>query len=370
MTVSHPEQQLASVVIPEEILADVAARAHSIDTGKQTTRDLLSTLTAIGLADLAVAPSDTGLVDQAAVLEALAANSLSVAFSLWCHRMCLEYLTLASSEATQPLLASLRTADRVGSSALAPAFKYLAGHDDLGLYLRRDAEGQLKLSGHLGWATNLFDDAVIFAAAHGPAEAPDPVIVAFPVTAPGVQRGPELELLALRGTASTSVTLNEVTINNDQILTQDLGNFLTRARPVLSLLQASFCLGVATESYRQTRIQLPDVPQVIASEFDDLTDRLVRVKQQFVELAPAVGSKYPPTADDILATRLEAGVLAKELTRVETLIAGSRAFVITSDVNRRYREATFIPLQAPSELQLRSELANSSASVSHQHLPN
>lgn len=364
MTISPAEQRLADVDIPETLLTDTATHAHSMDTGARTTRAVLSHLAASGLSDLGVAGNDRGsLLHQAAVIERLAEESLSTAFSLWCHRMCVEYLSLTGGRFADEVLPTLRAGEIIGSSAMAPGFKHATGLGDLGLHIHRDTTGQLRLSGRLGWASNLFSDAIVFAAAYGPSQhatthqAQHPVIVGFPVSSEGVTVGPDLELLALRGTASTSLTLDNVPLQDFQILTQDFGSFVQRARPILSLLQASFCIGLTTASYRQLRTNLSGVNHVFQEDVSQLAGRLVTVKQRFVELAHEIGTPDSPAPRDLLAMRLEAGVLARQMTRLETMTAGSTGFVTTSDVNRRYREATFIPLQAPSEAQLRWELS-------------
>lgn len=358
-----PEQRLIDIAIPEALLSVVAAHAHDIDCGDQTTRQVLSDVATAGLADLGARSDETTLLEQAAVIEALAEQSFSTAFSLWCHRMCIEYLCIARGAYADELLPKLAAGQLVGSSAMAPGFKYAAGLGELSLRVHYAANGQPSLSGRLAWASNLFADTILFAPAYGPSTTSAPVIVALPVSSEGVQVGPELDLLALRGTASTSVTMDNVPLRQEQILTEDFDTFLGSARPVLSLLQASFCLGLATESYRQTRAQVAGLNAVFAPELEQLADKLGQVKQQFVELATALGTGDAPAAARLLGVRLEAGMLAKELTRLETMTAGSRGFITTSAVNRRYREATFIPLQAPSEAQLRAELAGIDANV-------
>jgi alkylation response protein AidB-like acyl-CoA dehydrogenase len=358
MTPTDPEQPLTDLALPQDLVSSVKANAHAIDSGEQTTQAHLSDIAAVGFAELGVGQSGGSLLEQATVIEALAEQSLSIAFSLWCHRMGLEYVAHTSAQDGDALLAKLRTTELIGSSAMAPGFQYAAGLGDLSLRVERDTTGQLRVSGHLGWASNLFDNAVIFAPAYGLHNAA-PVVVAVPVSAEGVKIGPKLDLLALRGTASTSVAMSNVAIEDEQILSTELKVFLGRARPVLSLLQASFCLGLATESYRNTRTKLSGAKQVFETEVQLLADRLAQVKQQVVELASMMSVDGVPKPQQLLATRLEAGVLAKELTRLEVIAAGSQGFVTTSDANRRYREGTFIPLQAPSEAQLRWELGQS-----------
>jgi alkylation response protein AidB-like acyl-CoA dehydrogenase len=360
MTITHPGQRLANVDVPETLLSDLAAHAHDLDAGNHTTREIITETAAAGLVDLGVSPNRTTLLEQAGVIETLAEKSLSAAFSLWCHRMCLEYLTMADGNYAKQLLKDLRAGTQVGSSAMASGFQFAAGLGDLSLRIESDSRGQLRLSGQLVWASNLFDDAVVFAAAKGPSPTSAPAVVAFPVSADGVEIGSELDLLALRGTASTSVTLNAVPIAENQVLIDDFAAFIGRARPVLSVLQASFCLGLASESYRHITRKLSGVRKVYEPELDSLAHRLVQVKKTFAESVPKIGTSQPPAAAHVLAARLEAGVLAKELTRLEAVAAGSQGFIATTDVNRRYREGTFIPIQAPSEAQLRWELAQAS----------
>lgn len=361
--ISHPEQRLTHVSIPEQLLTYAASHAHRIDAGEETTREALALVGAAGLADVGAAPKHHGsLLQQATVIEQFAEKSLSIAFSLWCHRMCIEYLSFLGGPCAREWLPKFRAGEAVGSSAMAPAFRYAAGLGDLGLHISRDASGQLRLSGRLGWASNLFSDAIIFAAAKltpdqaDTVESATPVIVAVPLASEGIEIGPELELLALRGTASTSVQLHNVPLSDEQIMTRDFDAFLQRARPVLSVLQASFCFGLASESFRHAQPRLVGVNQVFETEVHQLADRLVKAKQDFIDILPRIDSENPPVPSELLPIRLEAGVLAKQLTTLETMLSGSQGFVTTSDVNRRYREATFIPLQAPSEAQLRWEL--------------
>ncbi|GAA4474581.1 hypothetical protein GCM10023190_08720 [Enteractinococcus fodinae] len=350
MTSPQAQQRLTNVTISDTLLSAVASNAAAIDLGQQTTRQYLSDLAAAGLADLGADPDHGSLLEQAAVIERLAEKSLSTAFSLWCHRMCIAYLRDAKEGYAHKLQTKLRSGKLIGSSAMASGFQYAAGLGDLSLRVHRDTSGTLRLTGHLGWA--------FFAPAYGPSESLDPVVVAFPVCADGVEVGPELDLLALRGTASTSVAVTDVVLPEEQILTTDLTAFLGRARPVLSVLQASFCVGLASESYRHLRTQLTGVKQTFTAEFEHVANRLAQVKHQLVELLSMLDTGQPPAIQRLIAARLEAGVVATELTRLETITAGSRGFVTTSAVNRRSREATFIPLQAPTEAQLRTELAS------------
>lgn len=363
MTTGASEATLAQVEISQTLRTWTADNAQRIDSGDITAREALPQLADESLLDIG-APLNThgGLVKQAAVLQTLALHSLSVPFGLWGHRMAIEFLELAGGSYAQSVLPGLRVGTTPGASAMAAGYKSLTGAGGLDLRLTRARDGTLHLSGRIGWASNLYEDAIAIAPAYGP-DITDRhgiqggVIVAFPLNAPGVEIGPQLEILAMRGTASTYVTLQDVEISSDQILTRDFATFLQQTRPTLSILQASLCLGLATAAYENALHNATGFNDIVFNEIQDHGDPLVSVKRQLRQLASHVGTDQPPNPRDVVALRLQSGQLALALATLELKTAGGQGFIVTSDTNRRYREATFIPLQAPSEAQLRWELA-------------
>lgn len=364
MSVITCENPLAEVSIPEDLLRRAADSAGAVDAGEAHAREVFPALAAAGLLDLG-APANSGgrLLEQAAVVEALGQRSLSAAFALWGHRMSIEYLAAAGGEYAEQMLPGLRSGEVPGVSGMASAFKTYAGAGHLDLTLDRDEEGGLRLSGRLPWASNLYPDAVVISAAYGPADDLDAegqrkrVIVAFPLAAEGVEAGRDLNLLALQGTASTYVVLDGVPLAQAQILTEDFEGFMTRCRPTFAVLQSSFCLGLATVCFCQARANLPGLNEVFFEDFRRLGDELGEAKAQLADYARRVAGPNPAQRRDVLALRLEAGRLAVALSALEIKTAGGKGFIADSGPNRRFREAAFIPVQSPSEAQLRWELA-------------
>lgn len=60
---------------------------------------------------------------------------------------------------------------------------------------------------------------------------------------------------------------------------------------------------------------------------------------------------------DLVAFRLEGSNIAVAATRLEAMLRGGAGYAASSATNRRFREAAFLPIQSPSEGQLRWELA-------------
>lgn len=355
--------ELATIEIPEWVTRWAFENANLLDTGETEVCDVLPRLAAVGLADRG-APSNCkgGLIEQAGIIERLAQCSFSMAFSLWGHRMVIEFLAMAGGDFVERMLPRLRAGTTLGASAMAPGYKALAGIGDLGLRVTKGEDGKLRLNGRISWATNLYPDALVIAPAYGPRTPADAkgaaggVVVAFALSGTGITIGPKLDLLAMRGTASTYVELNDVPLHADQILSTEFMPFLQRTRPTLSILQASFCLGLATTSYEHAIQNATGINAFFAAEIKDQGRKLVETKKRLIELAEQIGTATPPQPKDILTMRLNAGQLGVTLALLELKTSGGRGFVTTSDTNRRYRESTFIPLQSPSEAQLRWEI--------------
>ena len=363
MKLDRLDPSLCVVDIPLELSTWVAENAQAIDAGETEVREALTRIAAADLTDLGAPLNQNGqLQNQASVIELLARGSFSAAFALWGHRMVIEFLTLAGGDFAATVLPSLRAGITPGASAVAPGYKALAGAGNLGLRISRDDHGQLRLSGRIAWASNLYSDALVVVPAYGPDAPADAtghdggIIVAVPLDNSGVTIGPAIELLAMRGTASTYVELDHVPISQDQILSTEFVPFLQRTRPTLSILQASFCLGLASTSYEQAVANATGVNTAFRDEIEQQGHKLAETKQQLFEIAQRVGTTTPPRPVDVLTMRLHAGQVAVELAALELKSSGGQGFITSSEANRRYRESTFIPLQSPSEAQLRWEI--------------
>src|SRR5699024_10526635 len=113
------------------------------------------------------------------------------------------------------------------------------------------------------------------------------------------------------------VTLHDVKIRPDQILTSDFSTSLKQTRPTPSILQASLCFGLATAAHEQALHNATGFNKVLLAEIQDHGEQLAMTKQQLVQLASRVGTDQPPNPRDVLALRLKAGQLAGQLSTLE-----------------------------------------------------
>ncbi|WP_243788524.1 acyl-CoA dehydrogenase family protein [Saccharopolyspora gloriosae] len=331
------------------------ARAGDLDQGGCDVRPGLGFLGERGLLGLGAPDNaDDELATMLLVVEDVAASCMSSGFSLWAQRMVIEYLERGRAGAgpdREP--AALRSGSRIGVTAMAPAMKHVAGLEPVPVIAER-TDGGVRLNGPIRWASNLFEDALVVV----PARFADGggLIAVLRVDDPGVTVRSAPELLALGGTRSSSATLTQVEVPAGNVLSEDLTGFVRSVRPTFLLVQSAFCAGLAGASRRCSAELLDGLNAEFREDFDELASRHDSVRARLFDFARA---PHRPSPADLLRLRLDAARVAGTATKLESTLIGGRGYVATSATSRRLREAAFLPIQAPTEGQLRWELSRS-----------
>lgn len=296
-----------------------------------------------------------GLACIARTIASVAWVDLSLAFSLWSHRMVLEYVHAAEHVSPGDLAQRLARAERVGSSALASGMAHHVSGAALPITSKEES-GRIELTGKVRWASNLFEEGFLLITAvarHGRS----PQIVALPAGAPGFTIDPFPSLLELQATRSASLTLSGVRLEPGALLDSDFDAFIRRVRPSFLLLQASFCWGLAARSLHEAARRLTGpIQEVFAPEHRALVVELSRIEAVLERLASALDMAPSPIVEWVLV-RLQAAQLAGAATRLESKLVGGSGFTTESATARRLREAAFLPIQSPTEGQLLWELS-------------
>ncbi len=184
----------------------------------------------------------------------------------------------------------------------------------------------------------------------------DKLIVALPLTTPGVTVGNRFKLLAMDSTASSYLELNDAYITSEQVLSTDFDGFLDAVRPTFLVLQSAMCLGLAKTAMAQCKLGLTGVNSVFSSDVDLIAGKLALAEKTLASLTSAIGGMQPPNNKELLALRLTAAEIASACAALEIRTAGGKGYASRTPASRRYREAAFLPVQSPSEAQLRWEL--------------
>ena len=327
---------------------DEVAPAGDVDSGRADVRAALRRLGAVGAFGDDGEDPTTALLAAVRLVREVAAVSLATAFSAWSQRMVVEYLRAAPLP-DDGLAAALRTGAVTGATALAPAIADLAGTGTLSVTATRDGAGW-RLTGTIGWASNLFDDAVVVTPARTADEGR--LVVLFRRTDPGVTPDAPYDLLGLNGTGTGGLHLHGVAVGPERVLTDDLAAFLGTCRPAMLLMQTALALGLADAALAAVDTHL--VPgALLRRDAEDLSDRRDDVARRAEDLA---GDRVGLAPGELARLRLAAMDVAAEAVRLECSLAGGAGYRAGSDTARRVREAAFLPVQAPTVTQLRREI--------------
>jgi len=343
MTPAQVAPALVAPPVPAEVTDRFRECAKDVDQGSGDLRDGLRWLGARGLLG-------RGLDARIALIEAIAGECMSSAFSLWAQGMVIEYLVRGGVDDAR--VDSLRQGETVGVTAMAPALRDVAGIEPVPVIGTRLPGGGVRLDGPIRWASNLFPDAVVVSPVRF--EDGGRAIVHFRLSAAGVQVRTSPKLLALDGTASSSVSLEGVHVPPGDVLTTDLTGFVQAVRPAFLLTQTAFCAGLAARAAAGAEQHCTGLNAELRPDIDDVCARVVSVRGRLHAWASAPDEPGPA---DLLRLRLEASAAATDATRLEATTRGGAGYVASSDVSRRLREAAFLPIQSPTEGQLRWELS-------------
>lgn len=337
------------------LLEDIQAHAAALDGGEHRSRRSFTALGEAGLLGIgAPANADGRLPAMAEVIRLISGTCMSTGFSLWAHRMAVEYLLAAATPFGAAAADRLLSGTVLGVTGMAAAFKEAAGCGSVELTATPVAGGY-RVSGPIRWASNLYPDSTMVTAVR--TDAGERLIVALTLDTPGVLLGEHFELLAMGSTASSYLNLDGAHVPDGQVLSRDFEGFLHAVRPTFLVLQSAMCLGLARAAIDQARLGLGGVNAVFGTDVDRVSERLTDAEATLAHLAAAVGGPRSPAKKKLLSLRLTAAELSSASTDLEMRTAGGKGYASRTSVSRRYREAAFIPVQSPSEGQLRWELA-------------
>ena len=331
-----------------DLTATVAARAQALDNGSTDVRPDLTRFGEAAMFDAAL--HDDGLPELVRTIEHTSAVSLAVGFSVWAHTMTVTYLRHTAGPVFEGHLDALRKGARAGVTAMAAGLKQVAGLGPVPLIAH--GRDRLHVSGPIQWASNVFEDALMVL----PARRADgsTIVAAVDVDSPGVTVNRPPELMALGATASTSLRLHDVPIRADHVLSTDLTAFVAQIRPTFLVLQTAFCVGVANAALAGAQRATGVVAAQFGVERSELAERHRTLRDQLYRLAT---EPRRHRIVEFIRLRLDAATAAVAATRLESTLAGGIGYAAHSAVNRRFREAAFLPIQSPSEGQLRWELS-------------
>jgi hypothetical protein len=156
--------------------------------------------------------------------------------------------------------------------------KFLGGLDRLRIMGAAGPDG-VRLNGTVAWATNMRRQGFVAAIAVGDEHADNPSVYALPYDARGVTREPDLDLLALRGTNTAALRLDDVALDASWQIHPQARVFLPGIRPAFVGLQCGLGLGLARASLGAARTALDSKPSILSGEIDALDADIAAYRQ-------------------------------------------------------------------------------------------
>jgi alkylation response protein AidB-like acyl-CoA dehydrogenase len=340
------------------------SRAEAFDQEQSAAPDILPALVASGCLAIGI-PRDLGgaggeVVDAIEAIAQVSASSLAAGFVFWGHRTFLEYALQSANEALRArYLPDLLAGTIAGATGLSNAMKFLSGLEGLNIVATPSAGGY-RVDGKLPWVTNLRPEGFVVAAALA---VPDGRVLvgAIRSDAEGVERSPDLNLMAMRASNTAAVALRDVVLAESDVLTDEACQWLPRVRPAFLGLQCGLSIGLARRSLHEARAACGAGRHVLHEPIDRArADLQSAVNQLYAGLR---SGSFITHAAPLFALRIKLAELADEAVGFELQAAGGRAYLVEdgAGVQRRWREAAFVPLITPSLVQLKMALATQAA---------
>ena len=334
--------------------------ASALDAGAGDPATLLKRLADAGLfrigAPVELGGSSGETSDAVDALARVSERSLAAGFVFWGHRTYIEYLLQSPNAALRDRhLDGLFDGSLAGATGLSNAMKFLAGLEELQI-AATSAEGGFVLDGKMPWVTNLQVGNYLVAAA---VQGPDgkPFVASIAHDGAGVERSPDLDLMAMRSTATAAVKLSSVVLPAEDVISDDAKNWLPAVRPAFLGLQCGMSIGVARRSLAEAAAAAGSGRHVLDPEIDALGDRLAAsVTALYDGLDEGV---FRTRAAELFRIRIALCEAATEAVQLELQASGGKCYLVAPGEGfaRRWREAAFLPIITPSIVQLKNALA-------------
>lgn len=346
----------------------LARHAETLDQTETLNDEVMPTLAAHGvfragvpLALGGVAGEHGDVRDAILGIADVARHSVTAAFVYWGQRSFVEYLLQSPNTALRDrLLPSLLDGTLAGATGLSNAMKFLSGMEALSVQATAADDGWI-LNGKLAWITNLRPQRFVAAAAVAPADGSTPLVAMFASDDAGVQRSDNLQLIAMRGSNTAAVRLENVAAAADYVIAAQAPAWLARVRPAFLGMQCGMSIGLAAAS-------LDQAAQVALSGRGQLSEDIAGARQALAALTAQLlegvaDGRFVAGAPAIFKLRIALAELVQQALTLELQAKGGHAYLTQEEDGfaRRWRESAFIPVITPSITQLQAALAKHAA---------
>ncbi|BCO29668.1 hypothetical protein MIZ03_4592 [Rhodoferax lithotrophicus] len=284
-------------------------------------------------------------------------------FMMWCQAVCGLYLQQSGNPAlTGDVLTRHVAGLGMGGTALSNPMKSYAEIESL-LLKATKVEGGYRVSGTLPWISNLQTDHYCGAIAAIP-ESGTELMFLLRCDAPGMELVECPTFSAMEGTGTYALRLKDYFVGPDDIMADPAKPKIAHIRAAFVMLQCGIAVGIiqgAIESMWAVEPQLGHVNQYLEDRPDTLQAELNALVARVQTMAKTPFDTSTEFFIDVLDARAHGAELCLRATQSALMHQGARGYLMSSDVQRRVREAHFVAIVTPAIKHLRKEIARLSA---------
>ena len=310
--------------------------------------------------------SPQGSGDYFLAIQAMAEASKvcgATGFMMWCQAVCGLYLQQSGNPALMGDVLTRHVAGvGMGGTALSNPMKSYAQIESL-LLKATEVDGGYLVNGTLPWVSNLQADhycGAIAAVAGSSTE----VMFLLRCNAPGVELRECPSFSAMEGTGTYALRLQDHFVGANDIIADPAKPYIARIRAAFVMLQCGMAVGItqgAIESMWAVEPQLGHVNQYLEDRPDTLQAELNALVARVQKMAQTPFDSSNEFFIDVLDARAHGAELCLRASQSALMHQGARGYLMSSDVQRRVREAHFVAIVTPAIKHLRMEIARLSA---------
>lgn len=329
MTAKHPS---LSTVLP-----GIRGRATDVDLTGEWPREDLHMLAKVGAlrwaVPLAMDGQELSPIELHFRYEAIASASLTAALVLSQRDSAVAFLEAAEqSPVREPILRELAAGHAFATIGIAQLTTSRQGTEPA-LRFKEDPHGFV-LDGTIPWSTGAGHSRYIVAGAAG--DDGSQLLFVLPTELPGVKVEPPMQLVALRGSWTSTVRLEQVRLSHQWVLHGPAQDVLSLRRRTLPVGQAFLALGLCRGALELIQAHKSDLAR---DSFQRFSDQLEQTRQRVLDLC-GPGRRAAP--GDAAEARGACNDLAVRLTHAAVTLYKGTALALTHPAQRLAREAMFL----------------------------
>lgn len=332
-------------------LQKLAKLAHLIDKEGIYPKEILKQIAQNG--DFAALQSRADLYQAIENIAKISKICGTSGFCMWCQFAIIYYLINSdNTELKNELLPKLYSGQILGGTALSNPMKAFAGIEKNHLKATK-VEGGYIINGNLPWVSNISEDSVFGAIA---LDDNTPVMGVIRV-GDNARLKSSIKYSALEGSATKSVVIKNYFLSDNDILSQNIYEYLVRITPGFILLQTGIAAGIikaSLEEINKSNASHADINSYLNLDFKSLQNEYISLLNLVQNLAKNIDNINPL---DILEARLLGSNLTQKITSAAVLFSGARGYLESSRVARLQREGNFVLIVTPSIKHLLKEIS-------------